>query len=591
MCGIMGYCGKSVAAPKLLDGLKRLEYRGYDSAGIALHTPKGFDVVKCKGRIGDLAALVEQGEHASACGIGHTRWATHGKPNYVNSHPHVSSDGCIALVHNGIVENYLALKSDLVNVGHSFVSQTDSEVAANLIAYHYRGDLCEAVKKAAPAFSGTFAFVAMSKHEPDLIVATCKDSPVIVGRGEDGMFVASDVGALAGKATEYFRLANGWVARITKDGCTVVTVKGKAIAPEYKQINADESADLGSYDSFMLKEIFEVPTALMKTFSYYEKNNQDLLRAAHAIKEADHVYFVACGTAYHACLSGRTVLDRFVRKHAECEVASEFRYRDPYFSKNEVCVFVSQSGETADTLAALRLAKSRGAVTVAVTNEPESTITTLADVVLPTLCGKEVAVASTKAYNAQLLVMYLLALTAGGCYEEKKDALLACVRNASTIDAVTPVEAAKAYASCNSVFFIGRGQDCAIAEEGALKLKEITYIPCQAYAAGELKHGTLALIEPGSLVVAIATDPALVAKTANAVAEVRSRGAVVMGVGTAQALREFECECKLVIPDGEPTFLPMYAIIPLQLFAYHVSLIRGTDADKPRNLAKSVTVE
>lgn len=595
MCGIMGYAGTRLCKNTLVGGLKDLEYRGYDSAGVAISSGGSIHVCKKKGRISELySALHTIGD--GYLGIGHTRWATHGAPSDINSHPHVSHSGLIAVVHNGIIENYLQLKESLTKTGFRFSSETDTEVIAQLIESLYNGDLFDAVCAATPYLSGSFAFCAMSRDE-EYITAVCRGNPVIVAECEDGVYISSDVTALLGLHGRYFRLLSGQTARISKDGAYLYDSDMSIAEKHYLNIDWEpQSAKLNGSESFMLKEIMEIPAAITKTLAGFYVPKE--LSGAY-LNRLRSIYLIGCGTAYHAALIGKAAIEAFARIPCECDLASEFRYRDPIAGRDNLCIFISQSGETADTLAALMLAKERGARTVALTNVRGSSISHYADITLYTSAGPEIAVASTKAYNSQLAALYALALEfglkTGRLDSDRHDRLNKELCRAAQDGSMTLYpdipELANVFKACKSVIFIGRGQDNFVASEASLKLKEVSYINSEAYAAGELKHGTLALIEEGSPVIVFLCSKELLDKTVNAINEVKARGAQVLAIGNAKYMDCPLIDYKIAIPNIADEFAPLYSIIPAQLFAYYMAVKRGCDPDKPRNLAKSVTVE
>jgi glucosamine--fructose-6-phosphate aminotransferase (isomerizing) len=595
----------------LLNGLKKLEYRGYDSAGIAVCTKQGLKVVKAKGRIADLERRLEQEElPEGTVGIGHTRWATHGKPSDLNSHPHTCRENNISVVHNGIIENYMELKEELIAQGVEFVSETDTEVVCHLIASLYEGDIVRAVQAATRRIRGAYALAVLSAREPDRLVAVRLHSPLIIGIGEGEHFIGSDIPAILEHTRDVYILDDGEMAVLTREGVSLMTLEGNFIKKEPYRVDWDLAvAEKAGFDHFMLKEIHDQPQAFRDTLSsrlltgYPWVYFPELKLTKEKLKTISRVHVVACGTAYHAGLVGKQAIERWARLPAEADVASEYRYREPLIGPDTLVIVVSQSGETADTLAALREAKRQGAHVIAVTNVVGSTAAREADDVLFTWAGPEISVASTKAYTTQLLVLYAFALH------------LACVRETMANDEIGAIiqairalpdqaeallakaEEIKAYAneiaSREHLFFIGRGMDYAAAMEASLKLKEVSYIHSEAYAAGELKHGTLALIEEGTPVVAIVTDPGLAEKTVSNIREVMARGGQVLGIVPASQADGLAGRIgrTLSVPDSHPMLMPVLAAIPLQLLAYYASVARGYDVDKPRNLAKSVTVE
>ncbi len=610
MCGIVGYIGREQVSPILLDGLTRLEYRGYDSAGLAVfHPEKGLQVVKARGRLQALRDATQQG-HAvpGTMGVGHTRWATHGAPNDINSHPQVSQSGKIAVVHNGIIENYVKLKEFLEAKGVVFASETDTEVVAQLLEYYYHGDLLDAVSKVLHRIEGAYALGIVCADEPERFVAVRKDSPLIVGYGAGFNMIASDVTALISYTREVSYLNDGEVAVLTRDSIQVYDSLMRPVAKEVVHIDWEISAaEKGGYEHFMFKEIMEQPKAIQATISPRIQNGQIVLDELNVTQEQlqqlDRIYVIACGSSYHVGMAAKYILERLLRIPVEVALASEFRYSEPIVTEHTLAVVISQSGETIDTLAAMREAKRLGARILSIVNVVGSTIARESDDVLYTWAGPEIAVATTKAYSTQLAVVYLLALDfakkLGKLNEQEYETLVAELEQlpekAQTIlDNTEEIQYfASIYFNHDSIFFIGRNIDYAVGLEGSLKLKEISYIHSEAYAAGELKHGTISLIEDGTLVVALAGWNTLFEKLMSNVKEVKARGADVIGVAAqthAQQL-ETQVDSALVIPDVHPMFLPSLEVIPMQLFAYYVALMRGCDIDKPRNLAKSVTVE
>ena len=610
MCGIVGYIGREQVSPILLDGLTRLEYRGYDSAGLAVfHPEKGLQVVKARGRLQTLRDATQQG-HAvpGTMGVGHTRWATHGAPNDINSHPQVSQSGKIAVVHNGIIENYVKLKEFLEAKGVVFASETDTEVVAQLLEYYYHGDLLDAVSKVLHRIEGAYALGIVCADEPERFVAVRKDSPLIVGYGAGFNMIASDVTALISYTREVSYLNDGEVAVLTRDSIQVYDSLMRPVAKEVVHIDWEISAaEKGGYEHFMFKEIMEQPKAIQATISPRIQNGQIVLDELNVTQEQlqqlDRIYVIACGSSYHVGMAAKYILERLLRIPVEVALASEFRYSEPIVTEHTLAVVISQSGETIDTLAAMREAKRLGARILSIVNVVGSTIARESDDVLYTWAGPEIAVATTKAYSTQLAVVYLLALDfakkLGKLNEQEYETLVAELEQLPEkaqmiLDHTEEIQYfASIYFNHNSIFFIGRNIDYAVGLEGSLKLKEISYIHSEAYAAGELKHGTISLIEDGTLVVALAGWNTLFEKLMSNVKEVKARGADVIGVATqthAQQL-ETQVDSALVIPDVHPMFLPSLEVIPMQLFAYYVALMRGCDIDKPRNLAKSVTVE
>ncbi len=588
MCGIVGYVGERRAAPILLDGLQRLEYRGYDSAGIAVMRGGQITVVRRKGRV---KGLSEARSLEGKIGIGHTRWATHGAPSERNAHPHVC--GKICIVHNGIIENAAALRTACEARGELFASDTDSEVIAHLIAAE-KGDLLHAVRAACERMVGSYAVAVLSQEEPETIVCTRRASPLVVGCDGDGLYVASDIPAIAAKGRKVYVLEDGEFS-VLRQGRPPRFYSGALLPVEKTEIDYDAAEDVpakGGFRHFMKKEIAEVPEAVSRSLPDLRKGEYSALY--EVLCQTKYLHIVACGTAYHSGLCMNYVTHRFARLPAEAYVASEYRYMDPIVPADTLLVAVSQSGETADTLAAAALAKERGAKVLAVTNVPYSSLERLSDFVLPTYAGREIAVAATKSFNAQLAVLYAVAgaVAAGrGLSAPPLAPLLPAVR-----EALAMAEQVRSwvpyFVGAKSVFFLGRGADYFAALEGSLKLKEISYLPSEGYPAGELKHGTLALVDGRTPVVAIVTDPVLADKTMNAVHEVYARGAAVFLItNVPECLSCAEVTASVLLPKCEPAYSPMITSLPLQMLAYYVAIARGNDPDKPRNLAKSVTVE
>jgi len=608
MCGVVGYIGNSQAAPILLDGLSKLEYRGYDSAGVAIFSNGGLVVEKSKGRLKILSDRLDGGKAIiGTSGIGHTRWATHGAPSDVNSHPHTNTSGKIAIVHNGIIENYLKLKEFLTKKGYSFVSDTDTEVVAHIFDYYYNDDILETIIKVLEKIEGSYALGIICKNKPDEIFAVRKDSPLIVGLSDEGNFIASDIPAVLPYTRNLYLLEDKEIVRLRRDGVTVYNTDKEIVTKEIFEVNWDISAaEKGGYEHFMFKEILEQPKALRDTINPRIKDGKivldDISLTKEYIENIDKVYIIACGSAYHVGVVGKYVIEKLARIPVEVDLASEFRYRDPIISDRTLVVVISQSGETADTLAALREAKRRGARILSVVNVVGSSIARDSDDVIYTWAGPEIAVATTKAYSTQLSVMYIIAT-----FLAKEKNLIDEAGEKNIIDVLTTLPPlieqilqnkeniqyfASKYYNSKDVFFLGRGVDYAVALEGSLKLKEISYIHSEAYAAGELKHGTISLIEDGTLVVALATQGALYEKMISNVKEVKARGAVVLALaqeGNTQI--EQEADFVIYIPKCDDLIAPSLAVVPLQLFGYYISVARGCDVDKPRNLAKSVTVE
>lgn len=609
MCGIVGYIGEQDAEPILLGGLQKLEYRGYDSAGIAVINAQGeMHLAKSKGRLQALEDKLKQGNLSGQIGIGHTRWATHGEPSEKNCHPHTSQNGNISVVHNGIIENYLHLREWLGTKGYQFYSDTDTEVIPNLIDYYYQGNLLEAVTKAIACIEGSYALGIMCKAEPDKIVAVRKDSPLIVGVGQGEYFIASDVPAILNHTRDIIYLEDKEIVVLTKTGAAVYSLEGEQLQKEVHHVtwNAD-AAEKGGYEHFMLKEIHEQPKAIRDTLNSRIMGGKPIQLDSvnlptEDIQKYEKIYLVACGTAYHAGVIGKYAIEKLARIPVEVDIASEFRYRDPIMNDKTLLIVLSQSGETADTLAALREAKSKGVRVLAVTNVVGSSIAREADDVLYTWAGPEIAVASTKAYTTQLVLMYILALyfaqerhtVAPEEIEKLKADLLTLPGKAEEVLKNKPMLqkfAVNTY-SQQSMFFLGRGIDYAVAMEGALKVKEISYLHAEAYAGGELKHGTIALVEEGTVVIALATQSKLYEKMISNIREVTTRGAKILGLAKeGNRAIEKTVESVLYIPEVADILLPVLTVIPLQLLAYYIAVQRGCDVDKPRNLAKSVTVE
>lgn len=610
MCGIVGFIGKEQAAPILLDGLSRLEYRGYDSAGLAVYdAEKGLQVVKAKGRLQVLRDLTREGQDVPGLmGVGHTRWATHGAPNDVNSHPQVSQSGRMAVVHNGIIENYAKLKKFLESKGVQFVSETDTEVVAQLLDYYYKGDLLDAVSKVLHRIQGAYALGIVCADEPDKLVAVRKDSPLILGLGQGFTMLASDVTALIRYTREVCYLDDGEMAVFTPDGVKVYNSLVQPVEKETSHVDWEISAaEKGGYEHFMFKEIMEQPKAIRDTISPRLRDGKvvldDVTITKEELEDLDRLYVIACGSSYHVGMAAKYILERLLRIPVEVTLASEFRYCAPIVTKHTLALVISQSGETIDTLAAMREAKRLGARILSIVNVVGSTIARESDDVLYTWAGPEIAVATTKAYSTQLAVVYLLGLyfadLLGRVTKEEYSVLVEELRAlpAKAEAILKDTEKIQYYASIyfnnNSVFFIGRNIDYAVGLEGSLKLKEISYIHSEAYAAGELKHGTISLIEDGTLVVALAGWNELFEKLMSNVKEVKARGADVIGIACENHKEALESlvDSAMTIPEVNPMFLPSLEVIPMQLFAYYVALMRGCDIDKPRNLAKSVTVE
>lgn len=608
MCGIVGYIGTHQAAPVLLDGLAKLEYRGYDSAGIAVYDGEKIRMEKAVGRLKVLEELTQDGATLpGTVGIGHTRWATHGVPSDLNAHPHFNHDHSIVVVHNGIVENYLKLKKKLAGKGYEFLSETDTEVIAHMLDYYYKGDPLDAISKVMHRMEGSYGLGIMFRDHPDEVYAVRKDSPLIVGTSPEGNLIASDVPAVLKYTRDVYYLENEEIVKLTRDGLHFYNIDEEELEKEATHIDWDmNAAEKGGYEHFMLKEMHEQPKAVKDTLTPRIKNGdvviEELGMTDEEIRAIRKIFIVACGSAYHTGVTAKYIFEKLARIPVEVDLASEFRYRDPILPENTLVVIVSQSGETADTLAALRLAKEKGVRTLGIVNVVGSSIAREADNVMYTWAGPEIAVATTKAYSTQLIAQYLLAMkfakVRGTVSQNDFDAMIQSLeRLPEQISLLLSHKEnvqrfANRYLAAEHVFFIGRGIDYAISMEGSLKLKEISYIHSEAYAAGELKHGTISLIEDGRLVVAVLTQPELYKKTISNIQEVKTRGAFVMAVTTVGNTEvEKVADYVVYLPETNPIFANSLAIIPLQLFGYYVSIGRGLDVDKPRNLAKSVTVE
>ncbi len=608
MCGIVGYIGEKQAAPVILDGLSKLEYRGYDSAGIAVFGGEGINYKKSIGRLKVLENLTRGGaDMPGCCGIGHTRWATHGVPSNENAHPHFNQKETISVVHNGIIENYLQLKKFLEKKGYVFVSETDTEVLAHLLDYYYKGNPMEAIFRMLRRVEGSYALGILFAEHPDTLFAARKDSPLIVGQNEEGCFIASDVPAILKYTRRVTYVDNQEIVKLHASHMHFYNIDEEEIQKEPVLIDWDENAaEKAGYEHFMLKEMYEQPKTVTATISPRIQRGdiriEELDMSDEELAAVKKIHIVACGSAYHAGVTGKYVIERLSRIPVEVDLASEFRYRDPILEEGAMVIVISQSGETADTLAALREAKKRGFRILGIVNVVGSSIAREADNVLYTWAGPEIAVATTKAYTAQLVALYLLAMklakVKGTLGKEEFEHLLGCLerlpyqieRLLNTKEQIQKF--ANRYLAAKDIFFIGRGIDYAISLEGSLKLKEISYIHSEAYAAGELKHGTISLIEEGTLVTAVSTQPELYQKMISNIVEVKARGAFVMAV-TGEDNREIgkAADYVIYIPETAPVFANSLAIIPLQLFGYYVAVGRGCDVDKPRNLAKSVTVE
>lgn len=608
MCGIVGYIGQSQAAPILLDGLSKLEYRGYDSAGIAVYDGEKIQAQKASGRLKVLSELTHDGATMpGVAGIGHTRWATHGAPSNNNAHPHFNQDESIAVVHNGIIENYQKLKKYLEGKGYQFVSDTDTEVVAHLLDYYYEGDPIGAITKVMHRVEGSYALGIMFKAHSGLLYAVRKDSPLIVGHGRDGNLIASDVPAVLKYTRNVYFIQNEEIAVLSDEEISFYNVDGEEITKESSTIDWDiNAAEKGGYEHFMLKEMYEQPQTVRDTLNPRIKNGmvdiEELGMSEEEIRGIGRIHIVACGSAYHTGVTAKYVFEGMARIPVDVDLASEFRYRNPILAQNDLVIIISQSGETADSLAALREAKSRGVKTLGIVNVVGSSIAREADKVMYTWAGPEIAVATTKAYSAQLIAEYLLALKFAQVRGEITESEIhSCLKDLQRLPEQIEMllsnkgkiqHFANRYISAKDVFFVGRGVDYAISMEGSLKLKEISYIHSEAYAAGELKHGTISLIEEGTLIAAVLTQEDLYKKTISNIVELKSRGAFVLAVTNAGNTEiEKAADYVIYIPQTNRWFTNSLAIIPLQLFSYYVSVGKGCDVDKPRNLAKSVTVE
>lgn len=609
MCGIIGYIGQYNCVPYLVNSLEKLEYRGYDSAGIAILNENHTSVIKCQGRLQNLKdKLAQTPDLYSNCGIGHTRWATHGEPSDINSHPHTSQSGLFSIVHNGIIENYAELKTQLIHDGYVFVSQTDTEVIAHLLEKNYNGDLLQTMKKTSAMLDGAFALGVMCRDFPDTLICTRFGSPLIIGESATGNFISSDITAILPYTKQFYKLDAGDYCVLKKDSLEFFDSDIVRTEKEVTTVNwSVEDAQKSGYEHFMFKEIMQQPTAIADTISPRIKDGkivfENLSLTAEKIKNFNKIYIVACGSAYHVGVIGKYVFEKMTRISVEVDIASEFRYRDPIVDENTLCIIISQSGETADTLAALREAKSSGAHILSIVNVVGSSIAHESDDVLYTVAGPEIAVATTKAYSTQVSLIYLLsaffANQLGKLSDNEVSSFLQEVQKipdhiskilAASHDNIQ--ELAKICAPLEHAYFIGRNLDYACAVEASLKMKEISYIHSEAYGAGELKHGTISLIEKGTLVVALASNDAVFAKTMSGIKEVTARGAKILIVTTKTHAKEVQdLDYKIILPDIHPLLMPSVQIIPLQLLSYYTAKQRNCDIDKPRNLAKSVTVE
>ena len=612
MCGIVGFVGEQPAAPILLSGLEKLEYRGYDSAGIAVRNEQSgkIEIVKAKGRLKILAEKTDGGRAVpGTCGIGHTRWATHGEPSENNAHPHCTDDRSVVLVHNGIIENYQELKDKLLRSGYTFYSQTDTEIAVKLVDYYYKktGTPLEALTRAMLRIRGSYAFGVLFHDYPGKLFAARKDSPLIIGKNKSGALIASDVPAILDQTRQVYYIGNMEIAELSEDEIHFYNIDREEIHKDMVEIKWDaESAEKGGYEHFMLKEIHEQPKAVQDTVGAYVKDEEiNLLEAGitdELLSGLERIYIVACGSAYHVGMVAKYVMEDLADVPVEVDLASEFRYRNPKLEENSLVIVVSQSGETADSLAALRLAKEKGVPVLGIVNVVGSSIARESDYILYTYAGPEISVATTKAYSTQLIAVYLLAVqmafVKGIISEERYAGLLQELERLpekiqKTLDDKERIQwFASKYANAKDIFFIGRGIDYAISLEGSLKMKEISYIHSEAYAAGELKHGTISLVEEGTLVVGVLTQQALFEKTLSNMVETKSRGAYLMGLTLyGNYSIEDNADFSVYVPKTEQYFTTSLAIVPLQLMGYYVSVAKGLDVDKPRNLAKSVTVE
>jgi len=609
MCGIVGYIGEKNAVPILMEGLHKLEYRGYDSAGVAVYTKESIEVRKYKGRLSVLEEHLKKETLDGCLGIGHTRWATHGEPSDMNSHPHTNCSGDIAVVHNGIIENYMSIKSMLIEKGYTFRSETDTEVLAHYVDYFYKDDLLEAVTKVLEKIRGSYAFAVISRREPDKIICVRKENPLIVGIGVGENFIASDIPAILNHTRRIYLLNENELAVIEKDRISFFDESGKEVGKEVFEVNWDvTAAEKGGFEHFMIKEIHEQPKAVKDTMTSRVLPDSagikldDIKLTKEELQNFNKIYMVACGTAYHACMVGKYVIEKLARIPVEVEIASEFRYRDPIVDEKTLTIIVSQSGETLDTLAALKEARKKGSRILSIVNVVGSSIARESHDVLYTWAGPEIAVASTKAYTTQLIAIYIIALYMAKLKGTLKDEEIEPIKD-EMIRLPELVEETLKYKStiqkfathnsnARDIFYLGRGIDYAVALEGSLKLKEISYIHSEAYAAGELKHGTIALIEKGTIVMAVLTQDELYEKMVSNVKEVKARGAFVFAI-TKEGNTEVEkvADYTLYIPKVSDILAPVVAVMPLQLLAYYMAVEKGCDVDKPRNLAKSVTVE
>lgn len=609
MCGIVGYIGDRQAVPVLMEGLKKLEYRGYDSAGVAVYENGNIQIRKYRGRLSILEEHLKKETLKGSLGIGHTRWATHGEPSDINSHPHSNCSGDIVVVHNGIIENYMSIKKMLMEQGYVFKSETDTEVLAHYLDFFYKDDLIEAVRKVLEKIRGSYAFAVISRKEPDKIVCVRKENPLVVGIGKGENFIASDIPAILNHTRNIYLLNENELAVIEKDKISFYDENGKTVGKEVYEVKWDvAAAEKGGFEHFMIKEIHEQPKAIKDTMTSRvlpdsaDIKLDDIKLTKEELQRFNKIYMVACGTAYHACMVGKYVIEKLARIPTEVEIASEFRYRDPIVDEKTLTIIVSQSGETLDTLAALKEAKKKGSRILSIVNVVGSSIARESHDVFYTWAGPEIAVASTKAYSTQLIALYIIALYMAKLRGTLKDEEITAIKDEMEKLPELVEKALKckstiqkfATKNCNArdIFYLGRGIDYAVALEGSLKLKEISYIHSEAYAAGELKHGTIALIEKGTIVLAVLTQDELYEKMVSNVKEVKARGAFVFAIAKEGSTEiESVADYTLYIPKVSDILAPVVAVTPLQLLAYYMAVEKGCDVDKPRNLAKSVTVE
>ncbi|HPX68945.1 MAG TPA: glutamine--fructose-6-phosphate transaminase (isomerizing) [Bacillota bacterium] len=609
MCGIVGYIGDKNAVPILMEGLRKLEYRGYDSAGVAVYTKENIEIRKYKGRLSVLEEHLKKETLDGCLGIGHTRWATHGEPSDVNSHPHTNCSGDIAVVHNGIIENYMSIKSMLIEKGYTFRSETDTEVLAHYVDYFYKDDLLEAVTKVLEKIRGSYAFAVISRREPDKIICVRKENPLIVGIGKGENFIASDIPAILNHTRRIYLLNENELAVIEKDRISFFDESGREVGKEVFEVNWDvAAAEKGGFEHFMIKEIHEQPKAVKDTMTSRVLPDSagikldDIKLTKEELQNFNKIFMIACGTAYHACMVGKYAIEKLARIPVEVEIASEFRYRDPIVDEKTLTIIVSQSGETLDTLAALKEARRKGSRILSIVNVVGSSIARESHDVLYTWAGPEIAVASTKAYTTQLIAIYIIALYMAKLKGTLKDEEIESIKDEMrrlpglVEETLKYKSAIQKFATHNSnardIFYLGRGIDYAVALEGSLKLKEISYIHSEAYAAGELKHGTIALIEKGTIVLAVLTQDELYEKMVSNVKEVKARRAFVFALAKEGSTEvEKVADYTLYIPKVSDILAPVVAVMPLQLLAYYMAVEKGCDVDKPRNLAKSVTVE